>query len=119
MMRAMQGLILAVFAVVYLGMALGRWPGLKLDRTGVALVGAIVLFAASGFYDWNAARIAAAPLSTLAGNLLLVGSLANIIVAERAAAAGVRFGFADDARAGVPMTLASMALAVAWLALLR
>ena len=54
-------------------------------------------------------------LSTLAGNLLLVGSLANIIVAERAAAAGVRLGFLDFARAGIPMTILSMGLAVAWL----
>lgn len=56
-----------------------------------------------------------AVLSTLAGNLLIVGSLANIIVAERAAAAGVRLSFADFARAGIPMTLASMAVASAWL----
>ncbi|WP_173979872.1 anion transporter [Magnetospirillum sp. UT-4] len=56
-----------------------------------------------------------AVLSTLAGNLLLVGSLANIIVAERAAAAGVPLSFTDFARAGVPMTLASMAVAMAWL----
>ncbi len=35
-----------VFACVYLGMALGRWPGLMLDRTGIALVGAIVLILA-------------------------------------------------------------------------
>jgi Na+/H+ antiporter NhaD/arsenite permease-like protein len=53
--------------------------------------------------------------STLAGNLLLVGSIANLIVAERAASAGARFGFADQARAGIPMTLASMAIAGAWL----
>src|SRR5918993_327196 len=39
----MTPLVLAVFAAVYLGMALGRWPGLMLDRTGIALVGAIVL----------------------------------------------------------------------------
>jgi Na+/H+ antiporter NhaD/arsenite permease-like protein len=57
-------------------------------------------------------------LSTLAGNFLLVGSLANIIVAERAAASGVRLGFADFARAGIPMTLASMAFGVLWLGLL-
>ena len=56
-------------------------------------------------------------LSTLAGNLLLVGSMANIIVAERAAAAGTRLGFADFARSGIPMTLATMAIAVAWLRL--
>ena len=54
-------------------------------------------------------------LSTLAGNLFITGSLANIITAERAAASGVRFGFADHARAGVPMTLASLAAAVLWL----
>jgi Na+/H+ antiporter NhaD/arsenite permease-like protein len=56
-------------------------------------------------------------LSTLAGNFLLVGSMANIIVAERAAVAGVRLTFADFARAGMPMTLASLAVAVAWLRL--
>ena len=54
-------------------------------------------------------------LSTLAGNLLLLGSLANIITAERAAAAGVRVSFLDFARAGVPMTLATMGVASAWL----
>ncbi len=54
-------------------------------------------------------------LSTLAGNLLLVGSLANLIVAERAEHVGVRLSFADFARAGVPMTLLSMAAACLWL----
>ena len=57
-----------------------------------------------------------AVLSTLAGNLLIVGSLANIIVAERAALAGVRLGFGAHARAGIPITILSMAAAVAWLA---
>ena len=56
-------------------------------------------------------------LSTLAGNLFLVGSIANLIVAERAAASGVRFGFADHLRAGVPMTLASVVAAALWLRL--
>lgn len=54
-------------------------------------------------------------LSTLAGNLLLVGSLANIIVAERAQAMGVRLGFLDFARAGIPMTVGAMAVASLWL----
>ncbi|MCR6633012.1 MAG: anion transporter [Magnetospirillum sp.] len=54
-------------------------------------------------------------LSTLAGNLLLVGSLANIIVAERAARGGVALSFLDFARAGIPMTLGTMALAMGWL----
>ncbi len=56
-----------------------------------------------------------AVLSTLAGNLLLPGSLANIIVVERAAASGVRLGFLEHARCGIPMTVLSMGFAVLWL----
>jgi Na+/H+ antiporter NhaD/arsenite permease-like protein len=62
------------------------------------------------------ALYALALLSTLAGNLLLVGSFANLIVADRAATYGVRITFAEHARAGVPITLLSMAFALLWLA---
>jgi len=54
-------------------------------------------------------------LSTLAGNFLIVGSLANIIVVERAQTAGVKLSFLDHARSGVPITLLTMALATGWL----
>lgn len=56
-----------------------------------------------------------AMLSTLAGNLLLTGSLCNIIVAEKSAEQGVKLGFGDFARAGIPITLWSMAAAVVWI----
>jgi len=59
---------------------------------------------------------ALALLSSLSGNLLLVGSLSNIIIVERASAFGVRISFAEYARAGIPITLISMAFAVVWLA---
>ena len=62
-----------------------------------------------------AALAALALLSTFAGNLLLTGSLCNIIVAERAQLAGVRLGFMDFARSGVPMTLASIVATFLWL----
>ena len=62
---------------------------------------------------------ALAVLSTLAGNLLVIGSLANIIAVERAAEAGVRVSFLEHARCGLPMTLLSLLLAFAWLWLLR
>ena len=55
---------------------------------------------------------ALAVLTTLAGNFILIGSLANLIVAERAAAVGVRLSFLDHARCGVPITVLSMAIAV-------
>jgi Na+/H+ antiporter NhaD/arsenite permease-like protein len=38
-------IVLVVFAVVSLGMLLGEIPGLALDRTGVALLGALALVA--------------------------------------------------------------------------
>ena len=41
----MTTLSVTVFVLVYLGMALGRMPGLAVDRTGVALLGLIVLLA--------------------------------------------------------------------------
>ena len=55
-------------------------------------------------------------LSSLAANLLLVGSLANFVVIERADKFGVRLSFGEYARVGVPATLISMGFAMAWLA---
>ncbi|WP_461211440.1 anion transporter [Desulfocurvus sp. DL9XJH121] len=49
--------------------------------------------------------------STLAGNLIVVGSIANIIVIDQAARLGVRISWAEHARVGVPVTLATLALA--------
>ena len=57
--------------------------------------------------------------STFAGNLLLIGSMANLIVAERAEARGVRIGFVEYARVGVPVTLLTIVWGIAVLVLLR
>jgi len=54
--------------------------------------------------------------STLAGNLLLVGSIANLIVADEAARLGVRIGWKEHARVGVPVTVVTLGIAAAWLA---
>jgi Na+/H+ antiporter NhaD/arsenite permease-like protein len=56
--------------------------------------------------------------STLAGNLLIVGSIANIIVIEQARRLGVQIDGRTHRRVGVPVTLATLAIAAAWLALL-
>lgn len=53
--------------------------------------------------------------STLAGNLLIVGSIANIIVVDQGARLGVRISWRDHARVGVPVTLATLGIAAAWL----
>lgn len=52
--------VLVIFALTYLGIAAGRVPGLKLDRTGIALLGAIAILVFSklpttaviGFINW-------------------------------------------------------------------
>ncbi len=54
--------------------------------------------------------------STLAGNLFVVGSIANIIVIGEAERLGVRIHWRDHARIGVPVTIATLAIAAAWLA---
>jgi len=61
------------------------------------------------------ALYALAVLSTLAGNLFLVGSLANLIVVERAQSVGVTLSFLDHARCGVPITVLSCIAAILWL----
>jgi Na+/H+ antiporter NhaD/arsenite permease-like protein len=57
--------------------------------------------------------------STFAGNLLLIGSMANLIVAEKAEARGVRIGFGEYAKVGAPVTLLTLAWGIVVLVLTR
>lgn len=57
-----------------------------------------------------------AVMSTLAGNLLLIGSVVNLIVAEGAKRQGVHLGFFEFARVGIPITVLSVVVAGLWLA---
>jgi Na+/H+ antiporter NhaD/arsenite permease-like protein len=56
--------------------------------------------------------------TTLAGNLTLLGSVANLIVAESARAKGVKLSFSEYLRAGLPITLLSLIWGVLWLSLI-
>ncbi len=82
---------------------------------GIGNVPAVMLLLSVWPEPSEGALYGLALLSTLAGNLLLVGSLANLIVAERAASVGVTLGFRDHARSGIPMALLSLVVAAAWL----
>lgn len=53
--------------------------------------------------------------STLAGNLFIVGSIANIIVVDQASRLGVKISWGRHARIGVPVTIATLAIAAGWL----
>jgi Na+/H+ antiporter NhaD/arsenite permease-like protein len=56
-------------------------------------------------------------VTTFAGNLLIVGSIANIIVVDAARRYGIEIGWRRHARVGVPVTAATLAITAAWLAL--
>ncbi|HEX7390902.1 MAG TPA: SLC13 family permease, partial [Acidiphilium sp.] len=65
--------------------------------------------------DPKRAWLLVAMAATFAGNFTLLGSVANLIVAERARARGVALGFGDFLRAGVPITLISLIFGTLWL----
>jgi Na+/H+ antiporter NhaD/arsenite permease-like protein len=54
-------------------------------------------------------------VSTLAGNLFIVGSIANIIVVDAAARQGIRIDWRSHARVGIPVALATLAIVAVWL----
>ncbi|MER3603094.1 MAG: anion transporter, partial [Thermus sp.] len=56
-----------------------------------------------------------AAASTLAGNLTLLGSVANLIVAEAARRAGEGLTVWDHLRFGLPLSLLTLAFAYLWL----
>jgi Na+/H+ antiporter NhaD/arsenite permease-like protein len=67
------------------------------------------------FPDPHSGWLALAMSSTLAGNLTITGSVANIIVVERSAAEGVHLGFREYFRAGLPVTAATLVIGSLWL----
>ncbi len=65
--------------------------------------------------DPQQAWLTVAMASTLAGNLTVLGSIANLIVIQRAAASGVVIGLWDYCRVGVPLTLLTLLIGTLWL----
>jgi len=87
----------------------------------VSNVPAVMLLSplARGFENSGTAWLMLAMASTFAGNLTLLGSVANLIVADQGEKAGIRIGFFDYLKVGLPVTVASIAAGTAWLTLLR
>ena len=65
--------------------------------------------------DRDTAWLVVAMASTLAGNFTVLGSIANLIVVQRAAARGVAIGFWDYFRVGAPLTIITLAIGTLWL----
>jgi len=56
-------------------------------------------------------------VSTLSGNFFIVGSIANIIVVDAARRRGIAIDWRSHARAGVPVTLFTLAVTAVWFTL--
>jgi Na+/H+ antiporter NhaD/arsenite permease-like protein len=65
--------------------------------------------------DAHRAWLVVAMAATLAGNFTLVGSVANLIVAQRAQARGVELDFWSYFRVGAPLTILTIAFGLLWL----
>ncbi|HSZ18593.1 MAG TPA: anion transporter [Candidatus Acidoferrum sp.] len=99
----------ATFALVTAGLS-----NIVSNVPAVMLLKSLVLRFANPQQGWLVLAMA----STLAGNLTITGSVANIIVVERARPE-VRITFGQYLRAGVPITLVTLAFGWAWLSWVR
>src|SRR3989337_1414529 len=53
--------------------------------------------------------------STFAGNLITIGSIANLITFEQAKEYGVDIGFKEHAKVGIPVTVVSIFITIGWI----
>ncbi|MGH8013087.1 MAG: anion transporter [Candidatus Binataceae bacterium] len=67
-------------------------------------------------YNWNRrTALVIASASTLAGNLTILGSIANLIVVEAARREQITISFGEYMRTGVPLTVITLAIEIAML----
>ena len=107
------------------GMARLAGPGLDLRNPGtlfgvtavlsniVSNVPAVMLVLPAATHRLAGPILALA--STFAGNFIIVGSIANIIVVDQAKRLGVDLDWKTHARVGIPVTVATLGIAALWL----
>ncbi len=108
-------------AISSAGLDLARWPALLAFTAAlsnvVSNVPAVMLLLPKCHSPESGLVLALS--STLAGNLVLPGSIANLIVAEWAAVMGVRISWRTHAAAGIPVTVLTLLVAAFWIWLRR
>jgi len=129
-------LFCALFIVIH-AVSLGNYPRLALtyladrgiDLHNLIMLSGISTVLSNAFSNVPAAMLlvrfldAANPAewftlavsSTFAGNLIVIGSIANLIVIEQAANQGIKITFREHATAGVPVTLVSLIVLIIWI----
>ncbi len=109
--------LLATWAGSGMGLALitALLSNLVSNVPAVLLLRPFVLQSVDPIQGWLVLAMA----STLAGNLTLLGSVANLIVAETARSQGVRITFREYLRAGLPITFLTILVGILWLGVAR
>jgi hypothetical protein len=107
-------LAVSIFSLACLGIAQGKIPGLAIDRVGgVWLILPCcsrprfflgIIMGLADRLQWDTLAVS----SKVAGNLFLLGSIANLIVMEQASTFGIRISFLRHAAVGVPVSLFSL-----------
>src|SRR5262245_66505153 len=70
----MTPVVTTIFVLTYVGMALGRIPGLRVDRTGIAMIAAVVLVAAGAVATDQIASAIHFPTLLLMGGLMILSA---------------------------------------------
>lgn len=129
-------LFCALFIVIH-AVSLGNYPGMVvayLAERGIDLHNLLILTGISTVLSNTFSNVPATMLlvrfldaanpaewftlavsSTFAGNLIIIGSIANLIVVEQAANHGIKITFREHAAAGVPVTLVSLSVLIVWI----
>ena len=72
--EAMASATVVVFALTYVGMALGRIPGLRVDRSGIAMLAAVVLVAMGAIPADQIVQAIHFPTLLLMGGLMILSA---------------------------------------------
>ncbi len=117
-----NGVAQRLFDLAHLGPQTGVWgfsAATVVLSNLVSNVPAVLLLkpVVAALSDPHAGWLTLAAASTLAGNLTLLGSVANLIVAEIAAKYRVQLSFWEYTRAGILITIISLVIGIGWISL--
>jgi Na+/H+ antiporter NhaD/arsenite permease-like protein len=102
----MTSFIALIFAFTYIGMALGRIPGLRIDRSGIAMIAPVVLVAAGAMPVDEIATAIHFPTLLLMGGLMILSARVGASGFYDAAAAWIA------RQAGRPLRLLALTIGV-------
>ncbi|MDE3083882.1 MAG: hypothetical protein KGJ37_01515 [Verrucomicrobiota bacterium] len=109
-------MIAGILALTYIGIAAGRIPGLKLNRTGIALSGAIAMMVFGDVTTRDVVSYVNWPAIFLLFGFFVMSAQLRLSGFYDKVAAGI--SFRDFARLGSPVTLAALGGLIGWVALM-